>query len=156
MFDSVECFRKVDRADVQRYTPLATTLLQHPVHHEVIVTSVIGSKPRLVGRLYSVQAGCESSIKYRCEQLVHYWQTTNWPVISCILSVTFFVNYLYSYFRQLFGVKSSCCAISLKIILIFFFRLVTAVFELFGSYSIAVSRFPFFLVVQWRPGSRQL
>ena len=42
MFDTGECFREVDRADVQRSTPLTTTLLQYSVHHEVIVTSMVG------------------------------------------------------------------------------------------------------------------
>ena len=92
MFDSVECFREVDRADVQRYTPLTTTLLQYSVHHQVIVASMVGPKPRLVWRLYDVQRMCESGVQNCGKQLVQNWQATNWPVIACILSVTFFVD----------------------------------------------------------------
>ena len=102
MFDSVECFREVDRADVQRNTPLSTTLLQDCVHHKVIVTFMIGPKPRLIGKLYTVQRKSESSVKYGGKQLVKYWQTTNWSVIACIFSVTFFVNDLDSNISPVF------------------------------------------------------
>ena len=70
MCDSVERFREVDRADVQRYTPLSTTLLQHPVHHQMIICSVVGPKPNLVGRLDFVQGGSETCVKYSSEQFV--------------------------------------------------------------------------------------
>ena len=108
---------------------------------------MVGSKPRLVGRLYSVQLRSESSEKYGGKQLEQYWQATNWPEITCIFSVIFFVNDLYSDLSPAFW----CEVILLRNFVgdcsDFFFRIVTAIFELFSSYSIAVFRFPYFLSV---------
>ena len=70
MFDSVEGFHEVDCADVQLYTPLSTTLLQHSVHHQKIICSVVGPKPTLVGRLDFVQGGSETCVKYSSEQFI--------------------------------------------------------------------------------------
>ena len=62
MVDSVESFREVDRADVQRYTPLTTTLLQYSVHHEVVATSMVRPETSLVKRLYFAQTRSKSGI----------------------------------------------------------------------------------------------
>ena len=40
MFYSVKSFREVYCGDVPWYTPLATSLLQHPVHHQVVFSTV--------------------------------------------------------------------------------------------------------------------
>ena len=55
MLYSVECLREVYRRDVQRYTPFAATLLQHPVHNQMVYSLVGGSETTLVGWLTLVK-----------------------------------------------------------------------------------------------------
>ena len=63
MLDTVERCREINGADVQRYTPHTTTLLQDPVHRQVVLASVVRPETGLVKGLYSVQIGSESCIQ---------------------------------------------------------------------------------------------
>ena len=65
MFYSANRLREVYCRNVQRYTPLSTTLPQYFVHHQVIHRLVVGWKSTLARWLHCVQGWCESCIQNR-------------------------------------------------------------------------------------------
>ena len=88
--------------------------------------------------------GASRAYKTVAKNLYRTGKPTNWPVITCILSVTFFVNDLDTDLSPTFWCEVLLQRNSVEDGPDFFFRIVTAVFELLSSYSIAVFRIPSF------------